>query len=99
MFYNLSIYSSTGFTPFFLTFGSEARLPSDIVFGFPAPAVKNVRVSGQFSGTPLTLLLKSFSIISQSFASVRENLYSFHQRKKDIYYLGAIERVFMPGER
>ena len=77
--YNLSIHLSTGYTPFLLTFGSEARLPPDIVFGFPAPAVENVRVSGQTSGTQLTLLLKSFSILSHAFVSVRKNLYSFHQ--------------------
>ncbi len=96
--YNLLIHSSNGFTPFFLTFGSEARLHPDIVFGFPAPAVENVRVSGRTSGTPLTLLLKSFSILSHAFASVRKNLYSFHQREKDRYDLGAIERAFMPGD-
>ena len=92
--YNRSIHSSTGFTSFFLTFGSEARLPPDIIFGLSAPAVENVRVSTQTSGTPLTLLFKSFSILSHAFASVRENLHSFHQRKKDRYYLGAIERGF-----
>ena len=87
------IHSSTGFTFFFLTFDSEARLPPDSVFGFVAFSVENVRVSGRTSGTPLTLLLKSFSILSHAFASVIENLHSFHQREKDRYDLGAIESV------
>ena len=82
-----------------MTFGSEARLPPDIFFGFPAPAVKNVRVTGRTSSTPLTLLLKSFSILSNAFASVRENLHSFHQREKDRYDHGAIERVFKTGDQ
>ena len=30
--YNLSIHSSTGFTPYYLTFASEARLHPDLVF-------------------------------------------------------------------
>ena len=76
--YNLSIHSSTCFTPFFVTFGPEVRLPPDIVFGFAAPTVENVRVSGRTSGRPLTLLLKSFSILSYAFDSVRENLHSFY---------------------
>ena len=56
-------------------------------------------VSGRTSGRPLTLLLKSFSILSHAFASVRENLYFFHQSEKDRYDLGAIERVFKPKDQ
>ena len=98
--YNLSIYSSTGFTPFFLTFGSEARLPPDIVLGIPVSALDNVSAdSGRTSGTHLTLLLKSFSVLARSFAAVRENIHSFHQREKDRFDLGAIERVFKPGNQ
>ena len=56
-------------------------------------------VSGRTSGTMLTLILKCFSNLSNAFASVRENLHSFHQKEKDRYVLGAIERVFKPGDQ
>ena len=34
--YNLSINSSTGFTPYYLTFASEARLPPDLILKTPS---------------------------------------------------------------
>ena len=33
--YNTSVHSSTHFTPFFLMFGTEARIPAEIVVGRP----------------------------------------------------------------
>ena len=36
-------------------------------------------------------------MVSHAFASVLENLHSFHQRTKDRYDLGAINKVFKSG--
>ncbi len=72
--YNLSIYSSTGFTPYYLTFASEARLPLDLIFGSPSALLNG---DSSLSRCPLTFLLKSFTILSHSFNSFRENLHFF----------------------
>ena len=91
--YNLSINSSTGFRPFFQTFGSEERLPPDIVFGYPAPAVENVSLRSNL-GYTVHSTFKVCPILSHAIASVTENLHLFNQRDKDRYDLGSIKRVF-----
>ena len=98
--YNLSVHSSTGFSPYYLTFGSEARLPPDLVFGtsFVRSAHGDLELERPSPG-PISLLFKSFALLSRAFTAVRENTHSFHQREKDRYDLGAIERVFHPGDR
>ena len=99
--YNTSVHSSTGFTPQFLTFGAEARLPADLVFGASDPdaleQLANVQ-DGHGTTAGLHSLFKSFSNLHSVFESVRTNLESFHQREKDRYDLGAVGRVFHPGD-
>ena len=95
--YNTSIHSSTGFSPHYLTFGSEARLPADLIFGTPdLPSFDDIKELESFGS--LSSLFQSFSILNSSFSIARENLGLVHQREKDRYDLGAVERVFHPGD-
>ncbi len=43
--------------------------------------------------------MKSVSVLTRSFKVVRENLHSFHQREKDRYDLGAIDKIFKEGDQ
>ena len=50
-----------------MTFGSEARLPPDIVFYFPAPAVENVSLRANLEYTAHF----TFKVFFDSFSCIR----------------------------
>ena len=83
--YNTSIHSSTGFTPQFLTFGAEARLPADLVFGASNPDALESLSNNQDGHGPsagLQPLFKSFSNLHSVFESVCSISNPFtHERK------------------
>ena len=75
MAYNTSVHSSTGYSPFYLMFGREARLPLDIVFGTKKLPAQSIEDYAAHLKTSLT----------DAYSDVRHQLQTAHQRQKEIY--------------
>lgn len=76
--YNTSVHSSTGFTPYFLTHGREARTPVDVVLG---PLVQGDSVRGP-PGDFVSSLLKC---LDTAFGQTRDNNLAASERQKTYY--------------
>ena len=86
--YNTSVHSTTHFTPFFLMFGIEARIPPEIVVGRPP-----------FEQKPAAYALEHCKILEKSYKNVRKNLKASQKCMKDHYDLGAAKRIFGVGDK
>ena len=92
MAYNTSVQSSTGFTPFYLMFGRQARLPVDIIYGTGAPEGESRDVS--------TYVASLKRRISEAFEIVRRNAYvsKHHQYQKTLYDEKVHSKPYKPGD-
>ena len=73
--YNTSQQESTGFTPFYLMFGRQARIPLDLMYQTPVTEARN---TSQYVWT----LRKS---LQDAYALVRDNLHAASFRQKELY--------------
>lgn len=75
MAYNSSVQSSTGYTPHYLMFGFEARLPIDIAYGIKRPISTSV---GDYA-------FNMKQRLEGAYARVRENLGTAHRVQSESY--------------
>ena len=72
--YNTSVQSTTGFTPFFVMYGRETRLPIDCVFELPQQSVQVTEYAYS--------LMKS---LNQAYELARKKFGMKQQREKESY--------------
>ena len=72
--YNTSVHSTTGFTPYFLMFGAEARIPSEISVGLP-----------EMERTPAGYAFERYQKLGVPYEAARESAYATSKRAKDYY--------------
>ena len=71
-------------------------MPADLIFG--VPEISSLEPFDGVTPGSLNSLFKCFSLLHSSFEIVRQNLGLFIDGRKDRYDLGAVQRVFQPGD-
>ena len=88
--YRSSVHEATGFSPNYLMFGRELRVPIELVVGFP------VEETGQEFNEVVSQRLDRFR---DAYKLAREHLGQTAQRMKRTYDLRVREKDYKPGDR
>ena len=87
MAYNTSVHASTGYTPFFLMYGRQARLPIDLVYG--------TKVNHTHASTYATSTKRAFE---EAYSLVRQKLNAAHCIQKTYYDKKVHGKPFVTGD-
>ena len=90
MAYNTSVHPSTGFSPFYLMFGRQARLPVDLIYG-TGPQITDNQSVGEYAAS-----LKNR--VSEAFDLVRKNMSQHHVYQKELYDRKVHGQPFSTGD-